>query len=146
MFTETRTPQGNWVAEKTDTYREQSSPVNGSIYRTMEETPCPRDLPLFGLLCDEAWESLPWSFWQRGMPEDASTQVKAVSQDWEEESFGHTHLTLQELVEKYQELKEDPRPQARKLEHSLGEMLYALYASAQAEVAPEHRRVVFWFH
>ena len=146
LFTETRTAKGNWVADAASTFVEQESPVSGRPVVSMEETPCPQDLPLFGLLSDGAWESLPWSCWQRGIPDDASPQILALSQEWEEGSFGHNHLTLEELSEKYAELKADPRVQARKLEHSLAEMLYALSAGSTVDVPPANRRVVFWFH
>lgn len=146
LFTESKTSQGEWAADSAATFNQQESPVSGRPVPSMEETPCPQDLPLFGVLCDGAWESLPWSFWQRGLPDDLSPQVLALSQEWAAEGFGHNHLTLQELLDKYEELKSDSRPQARLIAHSLGEMLYALMANSKTEASPDSRRVVFWFH
>lgn len=146
LFTETKNSSGKWVAEAAASFTESQSPVSGRVVPTMNETPCPQDLPLFGMLCDGAWESLPWSFWQKGIPEDASPQVLAVCQEWKEDAFGHSHLTMEELLDKYEELKADARPQARMVAYSLGEMLYALMSGNQSNVTNSDRRVVFWFH
>ena len=146
LFTEAMDEHGKWVAEAAHTFRELPAPVSGRMIPSMEEAPCPQHLPLFGLLCDGAWESLPWSCWQRGLPDDISPQVLSISQEWADEAFGHNHLTLQELSEKYAEVLVDPRQKARMIEHSLAEMLYALTMATKSPAQPKDRRVVFWFH
>jgi len=146
LFTEAKNQEGKWVAEAAHTFKETPAPVSGRMIPSMDEAPCPQHLPLFGLLSEGAWESLPWSCWQRGLPDDASPQIRALSMEWEDEAFGHNFLTLQELSEKYAQLMVDPRQMARPVEYSLAEMLYALTMTAAPSVKAEDRRVVFWFH
>lgn len=146
LYSETRDARGNWVADKASTFKVEHLVLGDGQLHTMEQAPCPQDLPLFGLLSEGAWESLPWSCWERGMPEDASPEVQIIGQEWAAEAYGHNYLTLQELIEKYTQVTSDPRRQARLIEHSLAEMLYALTLNTPSSASPEDRRVVFWFH
>lgn len=138
--------EGEWMASAAHTFTLCALVTLGSTEARMAETSLPADPLLHGLLCDEAWESLPWSFFQKGFPDDASPQVKAVSESWSREAFGHTYLTLQELVEKYVELLADPRALAKRLREPLSEVIYALSAGMRPDDSPEHRRIVMWFN
>lgn len=145
VYSETK-QDGVWVADTARTFLLKELVTTGQIEAHMQETPIPESLQLFGLLSDEAWESLPWSYWQKGMPDDVSPEVHAVSQAWEGDGFGHNYLTLQELTEKYAELSADPRPLARELRQPLGDVIYTMSSDAHQEASPEDRRIVFWFN
>ena len=56
-----------------------------------------RNYNLFGLLCDNVRTSHPLSFAERGMPEDASIEVKAEVERWDCDGHSHSYLSLQEL-------------------------------------------------
>lgn len=146
IFIETKHPSGTWQAKAADTFESLELPVTGKTVHTMEEAPCPDDTRLYGLLADEAWETLPWSYWTKGLPTDVSLEIRALSQDWEGEAYGHSYLTLQELSEKYAELQKDTRAQAKELQQPLGQVIYTLAADSHEPQSPEDRRIVFWFH
>ena len=56
-----------------------------------------RNYNLFGLLCDNVRTSHQFSFAERGIPEDASSQVKDEVKRWDCDGHSHSHLYLQEL-------------------------------------------------
>lgn len=145
VYSETK-QEGLWVADAARTFTMKELVTTGQSEAHMEETYIPQDPALYGLLSDEAWESLPWSFWQKGVPDDVSTEVRAVSQTWEGDGFGHSYLTLQELTEKYVELLADPRELAQTLQKPLGEVIYTMSSDMHQVSSPEDRRIVFWFN
>jgi hypothetical protein len=144
VYSETK-KEGLWVADAARSFTMKELVTLGRAEAHMDETTIPQQPELFGLLSDEAWESLPWSYWQKGMPDDVSSEVQAVSQTWEGDGFGHNYLTLQELTEKYVELLEDPRALAQTLQKPLGEVIYTMSSDMHQVNSPEDRRIVFWF-
>jgi hypothetical protein len=146
LFVETKAPTGAWQAEAAATFRERESLIQkGCLLRTMEEIPCPKDRLLYSMLTDGVWDSLPWSCWAKGFPEDASPELQALRETWNTEGFGDNYLTVQELMEKYIELGTDHRPEAQVLKLRLADLIYTLTATLKKATPADERRVVFWF-
>lgn len=134
--------KGNeWVATAKDTFNEEKPNRFGWVNASMARVPVAEKYPFYGLLLDGARASHPWSFHQRGMPEDVSEEVRSVSDSFGFEGYGHSHLTLKELTEKYLELMVSG-PEAKELMVYLRQLIEHL----QLEDKPhEDVRVVFWF-
>lgn len=132
---------GNWVATDKDSYNEERPNRFGWINAQMRRVPCPESYRFYGLLLDGARYSWPWSFYQKGMPEDVSEEIRNVCDSFGFEGYGHSYLTLKELVEKYLELLVSGE--------SAKELLS--YLRQLIEQLPKHVenhndiRIVFWF-
>lgn len=132
---------GQWIADAKDTYNEEKPNRFGWVNASMQRVPCPEKYPFYGLLLDGARASWPWSFHQRGMPVDVSEEVQSVSDSFGFEGYGHSHLTLKELTEKYLELMVSG-PEAKEVMLYLSELIGMIQCSV---ATPGDVRVVFWF-
>ena len=141
IFSETLL-NGEWTADKADSYNEGPANKFGWFEATMNNVDCPKKPWLYGLLVDEVRFTWPWSFHEKGLPEDASPQVKQISKSWGIDGYAHSYLTLQELYEKSIELLIDPREEAKELQEYLGQLIAAIPATS--DNLDEHR-IVFWF-
>lgn len=141
VFSETLL-NGEWTADKADSYIQELPNRFGWIDSRMEPVPCPKQAWLYGLLVDEVRYTWPWSFHEKGLPEDASPQVKQISKSWGIDGYAHSYLTLQELYEKSLELLIDPREEAKELQEYLGQLITAIPVTSNS--LDEHR-IVFWF-
>jgi hypothetical protein len=132
---------GEWTAIEKDTFVEEAPNRFGWVNASMRRVPCPEKYIFYGLLLSGARASYPWSFHQRGMPEDTSDEVRSVCDSFGVEAYGHSHLTLKELVEKYLELM-IAGPEAKELMVYLRELIDCLTGFSE-----DHRdvRIVFWF-
>lgn len=130
-----------WIPSEKDTYNENRPLRKGWINASMKRVPCPEKYPLYGLLHDGARYSWPWSFPGKGMPDDVSEEIRNVCDTFGFEGYGHSHLTLRELVEKYLELlvagqeAKELLAYMRKLIHSIPK-----HVENHSDV-----RIVFWF-
>ena len=133
--------RGRWVAVAQETYNEEQPNRFGWINAYMQRVPCPENYRFYGLLLDGARYSWPWSFHQKGMPEDVSEEVRNVCDSFGFEGYGHSHLTLKELVEKYLELMVSGQETKGLMAH-LRELIDNLPKHVE-----DHRdvRIVFWF-
>lgn len=131
-----------WTADKADTYVQELPNRFGWIDARMEPVPCPRQYWLFGLLVDDVRYSWPWSFPEKGIPEDASPQVKQLSKSWGIDGYAHSHLTLQELCEKSLELLIDSREEAKDLHDYLNQLITTFPENRESL---DQHRIVFWF-
>ena len=131
-----------WTADKAETYVQELPNRFGWIDARMEPVPCPRQYWLFGLLVDEVRYSWPWSFPEKGIPDDASPQVKQLSKSWGIDGYAHSYLTIQELYEKSLELLIDPRPETKDLQDYLNQLLSSI---PQTRDNLDEQRIVFWF-
>lgn len=141
VFSETLL-DGEWTADKADSYVQELPNRFGWINSSMEQVPCPKQAWLFGLLVDEVRHTWPWSFHEKGLPEDASPQVKQISKSWGIDGYAHSYLTLQELYEKSLELLIDPREEAKELLEYLGELVTAI---PKTSTNLDEHRIIFWF-
>lgn len=143
-FTEVR-QDNEWIAVERNTYNEESPNRFGWTYATMSRLPVPEKYPYYGLLVDGARTSYPWSFQAKGMPEDCSVEVRNICDSFGFEAYGHSHLTLKELVEKYLELMvsgEQAREQMVYLRDTIDQLIrYAKDTDSHNQV-----RMVFWFN
>ncbi len=133
--------KGQWTATAKDTYNEEKPNRFGWVNASMQRVPCPEKYPFYGLLLDGARASWPWSFQQKGLPEDISEEVQALSDSLGFEGYGHSHLNLKELMEKYLELMVSG-PEAKELMSDLRDLIQNLQATEKPEVDV---RAVFWF-
>ena len=140
IFSETLLNQV-WTADKADSYIQEDPNRSGWIKSSMENVPCPKRAWLYGLLVDEVRYSWPWSFHEKGLPEDASPQVKQISESLGIDGYAHSYLTLQELYEKSTELLIDPRNEAKELQNYLCQLIAAIPKTKN----PDEHRIVFWF-
>lgn len=139
-YSEVRKGQ-EWVATAKETFNEEKPNRFGWVNATMQRVPVAEKYPFYGLLLDGARASHPWSFYQRGMPEDVSEEVRSVSDSFGFEGYGHSHLTLKELVEKYLELMVAGQ-EAKELMVYLRQLIDCL-----VDISENHNdvRIVFWF-
>lgn len=140
VYSEVR-QNNEWIATARDSYNEEKPNRFGWVNSTMARVPCPEKYPFYGLLLDGVRSSWPWSFHQRGMPEDVSEEVRSVSDSFGFEAYGHSHITLKELVEKYLELMVSG-PEAKELMVYLRQLIDSLLS-----ISEDHHdvRIVFWF-
>ena len=75
------------------------------------------------------------------MPEDVCEEIRSVCDSFGFEGYGHSHLTLKELVEKYLELMVSG-PQAKELMPDLRVLIQYLKNTHKPE---NDVRVIFWF-
>ncbi len=141
VFSETLL-NGEWTADKADSYVQELPNRFGWIDSRMEPVGCPRQYWLFGLLVDDVRHSWPWSFHEKGMPDDASPQVKQLSKSWGIDGYAHSHLTLQELLEKSIELLIDPREETLDLLEYLNQLIRSI---PRTQDNPREQRIIFWF-
>ena len=133
---------GVWVASDKDTYNEEKPNRFGWVNAHMRQVPCPEKYRFYGLLLDGARYSWPWSFSARGMPDDVSEEIRNVCDSFGFEAYGHSHITLRELVEKYLELMVSGL-EAKELLVHMRELI---------DNVPKHVenhsdvRIVFWFN
>lgn len=130
-----------WIANDKDTYNEEKPNRFGWINASMRRTPCPEQYRFYGLLLDGARYSWPWSFHQRGMPMDVSEEVRNVCDTFGIEGYGHSYLTLRELVEKYLELLVSGS-EAKELLIYLRELIENIPRKVENH---NDIRIVFWF-
>jgi hypothetical protein len=151
IYSETRQANGEWTADNAITFTQAPPrPINGWVDARMVQFECPWSPTLYSLLADGVFdEFLPWSIPLRGMPRDMSPEVAAVCESSGSDGFGHSHLTGQELAEKYIELLLlDPNEVARArgaLLQRLDQLINNLMASSPGPVPLYDRRIVFWF-
>lgn len=140
VYSEVR-KNGQWAATQRHTFNEERPNRFGWTNATMQRVHCPEKYPFYGLLLDGVRASWPWSFQQRGMPMDVSEEVQGVSDSFGFEGYGHSHLTLKELTEKYLELMVSGN-EAKELMVYLRQLIDCLIG-----IAENHNdvRVVFWF-
>jgi hypothetical protein len=140
MYTEHRV-NGEWVATSKDTFNEEKPNRFGWVNATMRKVDCPENYQIYGLLHDGVRTSWPWAFKPRGVPMDVSEEVRSVCDSFGFEGYGHSHITLKHLVEKYLELLV-AGPDAKILLPYLRELI----ESVPRAVENHHDvRVVFWF-
>lgn len=133
--------KGRWVATEQETYNEEKPNRFGWVNAAMRRVPCPENYRFYGLLLDGARYSWPWSFPQKGMPEDVSEEVRNVCDSFGFEGYGHSHLTLKELVEKYLELMVSG-DEAKELLGYMRELIGSLPKHVENH---NDIRIVFWF-
>ena len=144
IFSETKI-QGEWRADTAQTYEADEANRFGWVAARMKSVDHPQDYALFGLLVDGVRMSWPWSFHERGFPEDASPEVQSLCKSWGVDGYGHSHLSLQELSELATTLMLDTRPEAGSLLASLMQLIRSVSTAHELRVDPEDRRVVLWF-
>lgn len=130
-----------WTAVHKDTYNEEKPNRFGWVNASMYRVPIAEKYPFYGLLLDGARASWPWSFSQQGMPIDVSQEVRSVCDSFGFEAYGHSHITLKELVEKYVELLASG-PEAKELMGYLRQLIDSL--SGLSDIHNDIR-LVFWF-
>lgn len=156
-YAETRTRNGEWTADQAATfYRDPPNTVGRSLAH-MIQIKASKDARLFGLLADGVEHSWPWSWCAWDLPRDASPEVQALAECCGVDGHSHSHLDLQQLLAKSQELMFDPREDAWLLQSLLLPLIRSLVISAEtaegvmqatepgALLDPEAHRIVFWF-
>lgn len=140
VYSETRSHRG-WRAVEERTYNEERPNRFGWVNAQMKRVECPEKYPFYGLLVDGARASWPWSFQPKGMPNDVTEEVRSVCDSFGFEAYGHSYLTLKELVEKYLELMVSG-PEAKELMGYLRQLIDCLTG-----INDNHNdvRIVFWF-
>ena len=124
-----------------ESYNEEKPNRFGLVNAHMQRVPCPENYRFYGLLLDGARYSWPWSFQQKGMPMDVSEEVRSVCDSFGFEAYGHSHLSLRELVEKYLELLVSGN-EAKEMLAYLRELIDCLPKQVENH---NDIRVVFWF-
>jgi hypothetical protein len=140
VYSEVR-KNNEWAATERHTFNEERPNRFGWVNASMKRNYCPEKYPFYGLLLDGARYSWPWSFHQKGIPQDVSEEVRAVCDSFGFEGYGHSHLTLRELVEKYLELMASG-DEAKELLGYLRELISTLTPLSEDH---DDVRIVFWF-
>jgi len=131
---------GQWKAAAADTFNAEAPNRFGWINATMERVRVPERYSFYGLLLDGARYSWPWSFPQRGLPDDIAEETQQVLDSFGVEAYGHSHLSLRHLLEKYLELLLIGEA-AQENRDDLSELI----AELPKPDDPEDVRIVFWF-
>lgn len=130
-----------WIATERDTYNEERPNRFGWVNASMKRIQCPEEYKFYGLLVDGARASYPWSFQPKGIPVDVSEEIRSVCDSFGFEGYGHSYLTLRELVEKYLELLVLGKD-AKELLGYLRELIEILPRKVENH---NDIRIVFWF-
>lgn len=127
--------QCHWVAEafESDDVEEQES------YKATNVVATDRNYWLFGLLNPGVRTEWPYSFEERGFPEDASASVKEQFEYEDGDAHSPSYLTKEELQLKAAELLISNEHGAR----DNGSYLHDLINKLHGE--PDKQRIVFWF-
>ena len=133
--------KNEWIANERETYNEEKPNRFGWVNATMRRVYCPENYRFYGLLADEVRTSWPWSFPIKGMPADVSEEIRSVCDSFGFEGYGHSYLTLKELVEKYLELMVSGK-EARELMAYLRQLIDCLLGLSDNH---NNIRIVFWF-
>lgn len=102
-----------------------------------------RDYWLFGLLSRGVRTEWPFSFAERGLPNDVSPELKHDSDKWDSDGHSHSWLGLEELKTKAAELLLISHPKAITLSASVRHLVGFL--EWPEGTADEDCRIVFWF-
>lgn len=140
MYSEVRV-KGQWLATERYTYNEEKPNRFGWVNASMQRVPCPEKHQFYGLLLESEEVACPWAFHQRGMPVDVSEEVRSICDSFGFEGYGHSHLTLKELMEKYLELMVSG-PEAKELMVYLRQLIDCLIGISESH---SDVRIVFWF-
>lgn len=133
---------GVWVAEQASSFTVEKE-EDGSEYVSLDESgDASRNYFLFGLLSDGVRFDCPYAFEPKTLPEDLSSEVSRLRQQWEGDAHSDNYLTFKDLGEKMATFLIHPDPQAREWAEELGAWIDSF---GPTTVAPEDRRVVFWF-
>lgn len=144
-YAETREGDGTWHADAAASFIQDPPTPNGWVQAHMTPVPCPRHAGLFGLLCDQVHTTWRWSFIARDLPRDLSWQVQALATAAEISAYGHTHIDLQELLDKSIELMTDGSPEAWLLNEQLQQVIRGIVTGTSDRPNPEDHRIVLWF-
>lgn len=136
-----RKTKGAWVATEKETFNEEKPNRFGWVNASMSMVTCPENYEFYGLLLDGVRNTWPWSFPPKGMPADASEEVRSVCDSFSFEAYGHSYLTLRELVEKYLELMVSGTD-AKQLMGYLRVLIDNIPKRADDQ---DDVRIVFWF-
>lgn len=139
-YSETLNPAKQWEADNRHTY-EMVTAVGNLAWPEMIPNYSMRNAALCGLLAMGVSGAYPFSFAQRGFPNNASKEVKAV---FIESSGTHfpSFLTREELETKLGELMILPDQRALALKAHLTELVQELPLYTGD---PKNSRIVFWF-
>lgn len=141
VFSETL-QNGQWTADNAASLIVEPPARFGWVKATMDHVECPNKYWLFGLLVDEFRYSWPWSFHEKGLPDDVTPETKAVSDSWGIDGYAHSHLSVQELREKYMELLVSHKDEAKEISDYLSQLIAAIPKTTED---PCDQRIVFWF-
>jgi hypothetical protein len=143
LYSETKR-NGRWMADKAATFFQgKEDPEDTYETTTLEDSyEGGRNYRLFGLLAGVRC-SWPFSFEERGLPDDMSDQVKKLSDSWEGDAHSHSWLTRQELQHKATELMISPEEGAHMCAGYLQSLLADLPVTDNPD--PSEQRIVFWF-
>lgn len=141
---------GKWVAEQAASYFEEDEagnpvkPGESGSYCDMANTgDHGRSYWLFGLLSEGVRRKWDFAFPQKGIPEDASDEVRKIHTRWDVDAHSASHLTVQELKKKAAALLLLNTTDAGEALELLTPFIDSL--QHPDSIPTEDRRIVFWF-
>ena len=145
-FTEVKTPNGNWICAHREGFADGVDPdyPEDGVRVTLDEMPhINRHYALFGLLNSNVRCEFPFSFEERGFPDDASFEVRSLYEYEDSDAHSASHLTLQELKQKAAELLISDVQDARDGSSALAQLVISQMPPHEGD--PSDQRLVFWF-
>jgi hypothetical protein len=152
-YSETR-KGGKWICDQAETFAaEEDTDPNEPVRYDMDDFPGRgRDYWMFGLLAHNR-TSWPWSFDEKGMPDDASREVRQLCSDWDGDGHTHSYVTRAELKAKMEEIRMARahsliQPELAKFNEGADHFMTRLpeiIGNLNSEVPDEDQRIVFWF-
>ena len=100
-YSETK-KDGKWVCDQANSFEKDEDP--DYEHHNINNFPNQgRDYWLFGLLANVRCD-VPYGFAPKGIPEDISSEVKTIFDEWDSDGHSHSYLTREELKAKLVEL------------------------------------------
>lgn len=134
---------GQWVSGETWEVSEDQYSGDSIRYDRTGDTPYRgRNYAQFGLMAGVRWDS-PHTPEVRGIPQDASPEVKREIEQWDSDGHTHSYLTVREL----KELAAKVLVASSDENHAYAvHGLHSLISSVdEADISPDDIRVVFFF-
>ncbi len=148
-YSETK-KNGAWVCDQAASFTAEEE--DGRIYKDMDDFPGrDRDYWWFGFIQPGVRTQWPFSFDESSLPEDLSSEVQQLNDQWDCDGHSHGSLTRAQLKDKLAEMKKlsleqviNPTQNRESIEHFVA-CLEDVLKNLTADVADEDQRIVFWF-
>lgn len=140
VYSETLSDAKQWIADTADTFQMMTAPGNPAWPEMLPLTTITKK-PLMGLLImGSTPPTFPYSFGERGFPQNASREVTEVYLEYTEARYASA-LTRDDLEAKVGELMILPDQQALSVRPLLVDLVRML---PDFHGDPKHQRIVFW--
>ena len=148
-YSETK-KDGKWVCDQAASFNVENE--DDHVYKDMDNFPGrDRDYWWFGFIQPGVRSDWDYSFPNSDLPDDLSSEVQQMVDQWDVDGHSHGHLTRGDFKAKLAEMAKmrteqliNPTAESERINHFV-DCLEGVLKHLTSDVADEDQRVVFWF-